>query len=171
MLRSAPVLLFVVLGATGCSWLGSSSSGSSTVVAPAGLTDGRYFGYVRAVHPQAKPVTIDFDRATFLVGKAANRAARADGVLPPGQSIPDDYYVRNADKRTVLLALAPAIRVSAVRCLTSCKEGYTGERVGWLASFNRHGATLEDRYRGAETQYWLTVRGGRVTRVDEQYLP
>ena len=31
--------------------------------------------------------------------------------------------------------------------------------------------TLQDEYRGSQSQYWITVRDGEVVAIDEQYLP
>lgn len=41
----------------------------------------------------------------------------------------------------------------------------------FLASFSRKGQTYNDAYRGAESQYWLTIEDGRVLAIDEQYRP
>jgi hypothetical protein len=33
------------------------------------------------------------------------------------------------------------------------------------------GHTYDDDYRGAESQYWLTLEDGVVVAIDEQYVP
>ena len=115
---------------------------------------------------------LTFDRAEFLTGEAAQRAAEEDGAVPAGEPVPNDYYVRDADTATVRLELAPRVTVTAVRCPSSCRDGVPGDLAGLAASFaDARPRTLADPYRGALSQYWITVRDGRVVAIDEQYLP
>lgn len=155
------LLLASVIAAAGC-------GGSGEPVATPQLPDGRYFGYIRWV---GEP-TIAFDRAQFLMGEAANEAAAADHAIEYGETVPNDYYIRNRDHSVVELALADDVRVTAVRCPAGCKQGVPGDFGAWAASFSSPGEkTLMDDYRGAKGHYWVTIRHGRVTAIDEQYLP
>jgi hypothetical protein len=139
---------------------------------PSLLADGRWFGYIRAVDATASPPTIVFDVAEFLVGNAAQRAAEADGAVLPGDPVPNDYYVRNPEKTLRTLSLFPGARVKVVRCPTSCSEGHKGVLADFLASFDDAGSkTLGDDYRGAQSQYWITIGSGRVVAIAEQYVP
>jgi hypothetical protein len=161
--------------APGCSvghmFVGESEteSATTTVEAPGSIRAGRHFGYIRAIDG----TTIEFDQAEFLVGEEANAAARADGSIGSGETVPNDYYIRNADTGTVRLAVAQTVRVTIVQCPTSCREGVQGTFVGLTRSFiaPKANTTYADRYRGPNSQYWVTLRSGRVVAVDEQYVP
>lgn len=148
---------------------------AAAVFVPAGaaaptLKDGRHFGYVRAL--DAKQLRLAFDRADFLTGDAATRAARRAGIIGPGETPPNDYFIVNSSKRRVWLTIARSVVVTHVQCKTGCKEKLPGTLAGLARSFHDNGdKTLEDPYRGANTQYWLTLRAGKVVRIDELYLP
>jgi hypothetical protein len=119
--------------------------------------DERVFGYIRAVDAGSR--TIEFDRAAFLTGPAAQRAAEEDGAVAPGDPVPNDYYVRNEDESVRTLELAPTARLTVVRCPTSCSEGHPRELADFLRSFE------------ARSQYWVTLSDSRVVAIDEQYVP
>lgn len=131
----------------------------------------RHYGYIRSVEPSASPVTIRFDEAEFLTGEEANRAAVEDGVIAPGEPVPNDYYVRNPDEQARVLELGPDATVTAVRCPTSCTQGTPGDLDDFLASFEESSPSLAADYRGASSQYWLTIEDGVVVAIDEQYIP
>lgn len=64
------------------------------------------------------------------------------------------------------------MRVTAIRCPNSCTDGVPGNFRDFAASFeDGEPKTLADEYRGAASQYWITVEDGRVTAIDEQYVP
>ena len=166
MNRAATIALVTTLALAGCGGGEAESSDEQE------LQDGHYFGYIRSVDTSSTPATIAFDGAEFLTGADGEQAARDDGALAPGEPLSNDYYVRNPDRRPETLELAPDAGVTAVRCPTSCSEKNPGELDAFLASFSREEpATLMDDYRGARSQYWITVERGLVTQIDEQYVP
>jgi hypothetical protein len=128
------------------------------------------FGYIRSVDSSIEPATLEFDEAEWLSGEAAQQAAEADGAIQPGDPVPNDYYVRNDDKSTRRLEIAPDAAVTAIRCQL-CRDGEPGNLADFLASFSKRGQSYNDDYRGAESQYWLTIEDGRVLAIDEQYRP
>lgn len=155
------LLLLVAILAAGCGGSGNPEPTSA-------LADGRYFGYIRWM---GEP-SIAFDRAQFFMGEEANEAAAADHAIEYGETVENDYYIRNRDRRVVVLAVAADVRVTAVRCPASCKDGVPGDYDGLVASFSTPGEkSLMDDYRGAKGHYWVTIDHGRVTAIDEQYLP
>jgi hypothetical protein len=46
-----------------------------------------------------------------------------------------------------------------------------GELTDFLEAFVERGHTYEDDYRGAQSQYWVTIEDGVVVAIDEQYVP
>lgn len=135
------------------------------------VPDGRHYGYIRELDADADPAEIVFDGAEFLTGKEASAAAVEDGKLPEGEPLANDYYVRNPSTASEALPVADGVTVTRVRCPGGCADGEPGDLAGLAESFARTGATLADDYRGAESQYWVTVRDGVVVAIDEQYLP
>lgn len=132
---------------------------------PAALEDGRHFGFIQRVDAGAP--TMVFDLAEFLTGDAANQAALEDGVIQPGENIPDDYYIRNRNPRLRDLALVPDVQIILVNWPACCDTTVNGVLADFAASFD----TSTDVYHGSRSPYWLTVEGGFVTRIEEQYLP
>ena len=117
------------------------------------------------------PATLEFDVAEFLVGEEANTAAEEDGKLAEGEGVPNDYYIRNEDTLTQPLEISPDVEVTRVNCPTGCTDGVPGDFAELAATFDGQEYTLDDPYRGSDTQYWLTIDDGEVVAIDEQYLP
>jgi hypothetical protein len=132
---------------------------------PAALEDGRHFGFIQSV--DARGPAMVFDLAEFLTGDSANQAALEDGVIQPGENVPDDYYIRNRNPRLRDLALVPDVQVILVNWPACCDTTVNGVLADFAASFT----TPNDVYHGSHSPYWLTVEGGFVTRIEEQYLP
>jgi hypothetical protein len=125
------------------------------------LEDGRHPVRIVAVSDGDK--TVRFDLIQFLTGEAANKAAAEDGEESPP---PNDYYIRNVNPKLRTLAIAPSATVT-VNVLAA---GDTGSSVkdtkitlAKLAGYPR------DRVRDAV--FWLTVSHGKVTRIEEQFVP
>jgi len=168
------LLLSLALVAAGCGGGKDESAAPATTqtqtsTQPAS-SSAEHFGYIRSVSTAGPAATLAFDEAEFLTGKAAQKAAEEDGAVEPGESVPNDYYVRNPDKRTQTLRLANDAKITAKRCRL-CRKGQPGELGPFLASFMQGRQTYADPYRGKYSQYWLTIRDGEVVAIDEQYVP
>jgi hypothetical protein len=163
------VLSCVLLVAAGCGGYDDDSSDGSapTMTKPAASEQ---FGYIRSVSTAGPTATLAFDAAEFLVGDEAQRAAEEDGAVPRGEPVPNDYYVRNPDKSTKTLRVAADAEITARRCHL-CRDGQPGTVDDFLASFMRTAQGYADPYRGAKSQYWLTIDDGTVVAIDEQYVP
>lgn len=167
--RSA-LLACALLVAAGCGGYGDDSSDASgtTTTKP---TANERFGYIRSVSTAGPTATLAFDEAEFLTGEEAQRAAEEDGKVPAGDPVPNDYYIRNPDKSTETFRIAADAKIMARRCHL-CRDGQDGNLEDFLAAFmDPSPKTLGDPYRGAESQYWLTIEDGAVVAIDEQYVP
>ena len=160
-------LLFVPAACGGGGGAGESATTQSTTATSA---PAEQFGYIRSISTAGPAATLAFDRAEFLTGKEAQKAAVEDGVIPPGQPVPNDYYIRNPDKTTQTIPIASDARITAKRC-PICRNGKPGEIGPFLASFSKGRQTYADPYRGKYSLYWLTIEDGRVVAIDEQYVP
>jgi hypothetical protein len=134
------------------------------------LVSGQYFGQIRTIDLEHRRLT--FDVQQWLSGEAANEAAAAAGEIEPGDGVPNDYYIRNVSKAVRTLRLASHVTVTVSRCQGACGQ-YLGSIRGLAQSFqdNVRNADLAAPYRGADSIYWITLRSGLVTRIDEQYTP
>jgi hypothetical protein len=143
------------------------TQGSTTTTPPA---PAEHFGYIRSLSAAGPVTTLAFDEAVFLTGEEAQKAAEEDGAVPPGEPVPNDYYIRNPDKTTKTYPIANDAKITAKRC-PLCRNGKPGELGPFLASFMKGRQTFADPYRGKYSLYWLTIEDGSVVAIDEQYVP
>lgn len=159
-------------GATGTSATGpTSATGATETTSPSvapELEDGRHFGFIDSVDPAAR--TMVFDLAYWLTGEEAIEAAEDHGdEVPP----PNDYYIVNDNPRLRTLTIAPDIKIVLLDWDRCCDEIVEPD----LALFGdviSRGAfvTIDDQlYYGTDGAYWLTVDGGVVEKIEEQYRP
>jgi hypothetical protein len=160
----------VLLVLTACGSGDSPPEAGLTTYGGAAIRTAEQFGFIRSVDISAEPATLEFDDAEWLTGDAAQKAAVEDGELEPGQPVANDYYIRNPDKGTRTLEVDSDAEVTATRCQL-CRGGKPGNVGDFLASFSQKGQTYNDDYRGAESQYWLTIENDIVLAIDEQYRP
>ena len=133
----------------------------------AALDDGRHFGYVKGMDASAK--TLVFDLAYFLSGEEANKAAAEDGVIEAGETVDNDYYIRNQNTRLRTVPYASSVKITLVNWPDCCSNPVDGDVSKFVASFQPSGK--DDLYMGPDSQYWLTVQDGTVVQIEEQYLP
>jgi hypothetical protein len=165
---AALVLLLSACGGGGGE--GASGSPEPTQTSTTSSAPLEHFGFIRSVSTAGPAATLAFDEAEWLTGKEAQKAAEEDGVVPPGEPVPNDYYIRNPDKTTRTIPIANDASITAKRC-SLCRGGKPGELGPFLESFSKGRQTFADPYRGKYSLYWLTIEDGRVVAIDEQYVP
>jgi hypothetical protein len=149
---------------------GATASPSSEPTDPptpeAAIEDGRHFTFLSAIDT-GDPTTITFDLAYFFTGEeAADVAAERGDESPP----PNDYYIINDNPR---LRTVPVAADAELRILdwANCCDGFLVGSIDELAAAMQAGA---DPYGGVyhyTSPFWLTVEGGEVILIEEQYLP
>jgi hypothetical protein len=167
-------------GATGPTATGSPPTSPSTTVSatpspspsPAPeepeLEDGRHFGFIESVDVDG--LALEFDLAYFLTGEEANAAAEEHGDEVP---VPNDYYIVNDNPKLRTLGVAPNLEIVLYDWDRCCDETIEGSLEGLAEAINGGEPVTVDGhlYQGPLSPYWLTVEGGAVTRIEEQYLP
>jgi hypothetical protein len=140
--------------------LGTPTPSPSAAATPDGtLTNGKHPGYLTGVDVSNRTVTVDV--VQFFTGDAATNAAREDGAaeVPP----PNDYWIRNANPllRTLPVSADATITVNVLAGETS---GDSAKDVP---------VTLQQLagYHLANHLFWVTVDGGTITKIAEQFLP
>jgi hypothetical protein len=133
----------------------------------AALEDGRHFGYVRSVDPNAG--TIEFDLAYFLSGKEANDAYHAAGGTGP---VPNDHFVVNDNPMLRTLTLSPDLRLRLLDWNHCCETFFDGDLSLFAQAIEQQDDVTDGDliYRG-KSSWWVTVKDGVVTQIEEQYSP
>jgi hypothetical protein len=145
----------------------SPNASPSSSPEPSGdeLPDGRYF--VRLTDLQGGeegPLLIRYDLAYFYTGDEANQVAASRGDETP---VPNDVYIVNDNPKLRFAPLAEHFAVSYI------PEG-TGELVEapqdrflvWLDQTEQTDFPPKDI-----SYWWITIEGGEVTTIEQQYLP
>jgi hypothetical protein len=128
------------------------------------------YGYVRSLVRAGSRYRLRFDPALFLSGETANRAAVEDGAIPPGDIVPNDYYVRNETKKQLTFAVLPGARVTVVTNSGASGLRSTRASVSELAAIVK-GRNPKKRRLYGNLGYWARVAGDRVVALDQQYQP
>ncbi|HSO52069.1 MAG TPA: hypothetical protein VL330_04840 [Actinomycetes bacterium] len=143
---------------------GASPGGPGSTAAPAPATegaeldDGRHPVVVQRVEVGGRTVT--FDLVQWFQGDAAARAAAEDGEESPP---PNDYYIRNVNPRLRTLPVAADARLTLTRLTLGRGGGNAASGVPVdLATVAAN---------GRDHLFWATVQGGRILRLEEQYIP
>lgn len=130
-----------------------------------------HFGYVRSLTKKGSRWELRFDPALWLGGITANRAAEEDRAIRPGESVPNDYYIRNDRPR----ALTFLVAASAKATVLTTRGGIRSTRVplAELAEIvqgrnPKRRALMDPR---SSLGFWISVEVDTVRSLDQQYQP
>jgi hypothetical protein len=128
--------------------------------------DGRHFVFIEAMGVDQTPPRLVVDEATWFTDAEADRAARADGNLPAGQAhVENGYYIRNETPAWRTVELSPSAPVSIVL--------YPWGDIDQPAvvDLERFERMLGRDPWLLQLPYWLEVRDGVVTAIEQQFIP
>jgi hypothetical protein len=112
-----------------------------------------------------------FDPAWFTSGVTANEAAAEDGVVEPGEPVPNDNY-RIEEGHRLLTYLVPAN--TPVTVLTRQGDpasfGATSVSVAELSQLVA-GEKPVELYEPLDTGVWIRVHVDTACSIDQQYVP
>jgi hypothetical protein len=147
----------------------ATRTGTRTVlVEPCG---DRTFGHVRSLMRSAGRWVMRFDPEWFTSGLTANVAAAEDGVVQPGEPVPNDNYRIDEGHRLLTYLVAPSARVTVItRHGNPAQLGATPISVAQLAALVR-GERPIDLFEPLDTGMWIRVRVDSVCAIDQQYQP
>jgi hypothetical protein len=129
------------------------------------------YGYVRSLVRSGTMYRLRFDPALWLSGSTAQRAAVEDGVLQPGEPVPNDYYIRNESKRQLAYVVPTTARVTVLTTSAAGLQRSTRIGVGELAAISKGGNPKGRKLYGRTLGYWARIVGDRVVALDQQYQP
>ena len=129
------------------------------------LADGTHFVRIAAVGDDQDPPRLVVDVQQWFTDQEAVDAALEDGVHPSEAGI-NGYYIRNENPRWRIVEVDPAAPVALTTYPHAQIDDPAIVELSRFASLFTASAEYL-RY----SPYWLTVRDGVVTRVEEQFLP
>ena len=109
-----------------------------------------------------------FDPAWFLSGKTANVAAAEDGVVKPGQPVPNDNYTLDEGHRLLTYKVPANAHVTALTkdvTGTPITVSQLAQLVGGKNPFSR------PLFEPITTGFWILVNIDTVRSLDQQYRP
>jgi hypothetical protein len=148
-----------------------SFTGDSDEPAAAAACGDRTYGHIESLTPDGRGYRMRFDPAWFTSGVTANVAAAEDGVVAPGEPVPNDNY-RIEEGHRLLTYVVPAD--TPVTVLT---------REGDPASFGATPVTVDQLrqlvagekpvalYEPLDTGVWMRVDVDTACSIDQQYIP
>lgn len=169
-MRKMVVILGVLLALVGtaCAKQTSSDSGATSTPSSApssgGLADGKHYGMLKSVSED--PNAIEFKAQEYFSGEAADKAAREDGVIAEDESMPDDVYVRDIPGPAVTLAVVDAPEVKILKMDGGSPDTGSVSYEEFASQFNG-----KDPGMLSEHGFWVTIDGGQVTIIEEQFHP
>lgn len=118
------------------------------------LPDGDWFGYVDST----SSAEIELDLACWFTGTPAAEAAAEDGEESPP---PNDYYIRNISTETRTVPVSATVEISALADAGAPdleSVSYADWSAGWAGLDYQPGV-------------WITIEGGTIVNITEQYVP
>lgn len=172
----------IVLGAIATLVLAASAlSSGSAPATPAEPTQSfvappkvlAHYGHIRSLNRKGSRYELRFDPAFWLSGTTANRAAIEDGAIQPGDSVPNDYYVRDERRRALTYLVPVAAKATVITNKPAQGLRSTQIPVSELAQIvkrkNPKGRVLFDKTN--QLGYWIRVSKDTVRSLDQQYQP
>jgi hypothetical protein len=170
-----PIVVAVAVAAAGC---GGTQVTTETVTVPATTKpevgpprEMVEFGHLKTLTRQGDHFVLRFDPALFLSGQTANKAAAEDGLVEPGEPVPNDNYVVDESHRLLTYIVPAKAHVTVLtRQGDPANLGATVITVSQLAQIVR-GKSAIQLYEPLETGVWIRVEIDTVKAIDQQYQP
>lgn len=118
--------------------------------------------------PAVTEPSLTFDAAELFVDEAAQIAAQEDGEVSQGEDLLDDHYIRNRERRFDELPIDRDVVILLID-RDDCCEPVEVDLPTFAAEFEQRQG--QGRYIGPDAPYLITVREGRVERIEEVFLP
>jgi len=141
---------------------------TATTAAPCG---DRTYGHISTIKLEGDTYRMRFDPAWFTSGVTANVAAAEDGVVEPGEPVPNDNYKIEEGHRLLTYLVPPDAHVTVLtREGDPANFGSTKVSVAELAQLV-DGQKPVDLYEPLDSGVWIGVKIDTVCSIDQQYAP
>ena len=124
------------------------------------------FGHIKSLKAKGGGFAMLFDPEWFLSGSTANAAAAEDGVVEPGQPVPNDNYRVDEGHRSFTYKVPADAHVTVI---TKAPTG-TPITVSRLAHIV-NGTSKLKLFEPLESGVWIVVHNDTVRSIDQQYRP
>ncbi len=151
----------------------TSASGPTTTEAlssaetrqPDGTIKG--MGYIDKVWVKNGVRHLSIDYAEMLSGEEAQKAALEDGVIKPGETLDNDYYIRNQNPKKREFTIAADVTIK-----TQTRSGGFDQPATWEEFLSFWSPTPPDGAGHLKDMPWWIIRdGNEVIDISEQYIP
>jgi hypothetical protein len=162
-----------VLVAAVSAWSGSPSTPASTPSMFGPPRELVLYGHVKTLTRKGARYELRFDPAWWLGGTTANRAAIEDGRIPPGDVVPNDYYIRDETHRLLTYRVPANARATVITLGGSPGPRSTAIPVSELAQIVKGRNPKRRRLfvPGNRLGFWIRVATDTVRALDQQYQP
>lgn len=127
----------------------------------------RGMGFIDRVWEEGGKRYLSIDYAEMLSGEAALKAAIEDGYIQPGETLDNDYYIRNQNSMRREFTIAAGVSIT-----TQTRPGGMGEDATWEEFLSFWGPNPpEGAEHMKEVPWWIVRDGQEVIEIEEQYLP
>jgi hypothetical protein len=131
----------------------------------------RTFGHISSLTRRGDRYDMRFDPAWFTSGATANAAAAEDGVVEPGEPVPNDNYRVEEGHRLLSYLVPPDAHVTVLtRQGDPPNFGATPITVAELAQLV-NGEKPVELFEPLDTGVWIRVNIDTVCALDQQYQP
>jgi hypothetical protein len=123
------------------------------------------FGHITSLERKGAGYELTFDPAWFLAGETASAAAAQDGVVAPGEPVPNDYYVVDEGHRVLTFRVSPNAKVSVL------VDSPESEPIALAELAQIVEGSHKPLWEPIETGFWIRYRIDTVSAIDQQYRP
>lgn len=131
-------------------------------------TDGKKFGYIEAVYIFNHVPYLEINYARMLYGEEAAKAAKAEEGV---EQLDMDYYIsdHNPKLRTFEIADNPQIIMHTSQMSSEGKIG--PKKFSFNDFMNIFNSDDKHSKQMIASPYWIVLKGKKVVKIEEQYLP
>jgi hypothetical protein len=130
------------------------------------------WGHIKSLARKGGRFEMRFDPAWWLGGVTAERAAVQDGVLAPGDPVPNDYYIVDESHRLLTYVVSAKARVTVLHKALRRKVATVSELAQMVKGTYPQQESLFDR--ANHLGFWIRIGNkypNPVLSVDQQYQP
>ena len=144
---------------------------SSNEVAASDACGDRIFGHIASLSRKGDDYELRFDPAWFTSGVTASTAAAEDGVVSPGEPVPNDNYRVEEGHRLLTYLVPPSTPVTVLtREGDPAGFGATSISVAELAELVE-GKRPVELFEPLDSGVWARYQVDTVCALDQQYQP
>ncbi|HLF00271.1 MAG TPA: hypothetical protein VI540_10265 [Gaiellaceae bacterium] len=165
----AAVVALVVTASAPSSTRDSGSAALLRLPRAAAAGEISQYGHIRSLAKKGARYELLFDPAFWLGGVTANRAAAEDGLIAPGEPVPNDYYVRDESKKRLTYLVPAGATVTVLDRRIRSFRITVAQLAQVVKGRNPTGRGLYDRTNGLG--YWIVAASDTVRALDQQYQP